>query len=151
MADSIGTYFGTLQAVLGACLLASWNAVHPQPDHALLAVSSAIDMIDRTDDVNRRLRAQDLPEIACAIGINTGDALVRPSGTHRGEREVIGDTVNVAHLLAGLAPPGGILIAEGTKVSLGGEILVEPTEIRELPGKEKPVRVYRVLGRLTSL
>jgi adenylate cyclase len=151
VADSIGTYFGTVHAVLGGCMLASWNAAHPQPDHALLAVSAAIDMVERTDDINRRLRAEDLSEISCAIGVNTGDALVRPSRQHRGERDVIGDSVNVAHLLAGMAPAGGILIAEGTRVSLGGEILVEPTEIRHLPGKEKLVRVYRVLGRLTPL
>jgi adenylate cyclase len=151
MADSVDSFFGTVHVVMGDCVLASWNAARAQPDHALLAVSAAIDMVERTEDINRRLLAEDLTEIACAIGVNTGVALVRALGSRRGDHEIVGDTVNVARLLAEAAPPGGILIAEGTKVSLGGEILLEPTEIRNLPGKTKPVRVFRVLGRMTPL
>jgi adenylate cyclase len=151
VADSVGTYFGAVHAILADCVLASWNATYAQPDHALLAVSAAIDIVERTDDINLRLQAESLPAIAAAVGINTGDAHVRPASAQRGGHDVIGDTVNVAHLLAAAAPPGGILIGEGTKVSLGEEILLEATEITMLPGKEKPVRVFRVLGRLTAL
>jgi adenylate cyclase len=140
-----------VHAVLADCVLASWNATYAQPDHALLAVSAAIDIVERTDDINLRLQAEGLPPIACALGANTGDVHVRPAGAHRGGHDIVGDTVNVAHLLAAAAPPGGILIGEGTKVSLGQEILLEPTEITVLPGKEKRVRVFRVLGRMTAL
>lgn len=147
VADSIGTFVGAPQGVLGEIVTASWNAVAMQADHAALAVSAALDMIERMDDVNRRLRLEELPGIGYGVGVNTGDALVMRGGRARREAEAVGDAMNIARLLAEAADAGEILVGEGTRVSLGDDIRVEPLGLRLLPGKQKQVRVFRVTGR----
>jgi adenylate cyclase len=143
--DSVGTYLGTIHGHLGSLVLASWNAVTMHPEHATLAVNAALAIARRMDDVNQRLRLQELPEIASASGINTGDAVVRRlDRIGRGE-EPIGDAVNIARLLSECAGAGKILIGEGTRVSLDDGIRVEPSEITVLPGKQHPLRIFQVI------
>lgn len=143
VADSVGTYLGTVHGHLGSTVLASWNATFLQPDHAALAVSAALDIAARVDDVNRRLEG--LPAISSAAGINTGDAVVRRLDGVSREEEPVGDAVNVALILARCAAAGETLIGEGTRVSLGSEIRVEPLDDLKLRGKQRPLRIFRVL------
>jgi adenylate cyclase len=143
--DSAGTFLGTVQGSMADVVVATWNAVTSQPEHALLAVNAALDMVDRVDDVNLRL-GPGLPPINYAVGINTGDVLVRRTGVLRSEYEVIGDTVNVALLLSAMALQCGILVAEGTRASIGSTISFRGGEQVMLPGKEKPVRVFEVVS-----
>jgi class 3 adenylate cyclase len=74
------------------------------------------------------------------IGINLGDVVVE-------EGNLLGDGVNIAARLEGLAEPGGILISAKvqrhveTKLALGYEDLGEKS-VKNIP---TPVRVYRAL------
>ncbi|MCZ6476443.1 MAG: tetratricopeptide repeat protein [Gammaproteobacteria bacterium] len=88
-------------------------------------------------------RNANLPEdrrLRFRIGVNLGDVMVE------GEN-LLGDGVNVAARLEGLADPGGVYISGTTydqlkgKVEVGYEYLGE----RQVKNIEKPVRVYRVL------
>lgn len=151
VADAVGTFLGSVHRAMGDVVMATWNAEYPQPDHAVLAVNAAIDMMERIDDVNWRLRTAALPEISYRIGVNTGDALVKQTGLLGGNGDVVGDSVNVAFLLAAIADGRCILIGEGTRVSTGDQILAGKTDIDRLPGKNQPVRAFRVLGRMTTL
>lgn len=151
VADSVGRFLGTVQSTMSDTIMATWNAVYPQADHAVLAVNSALDMVERIDDINLRLEAGGLPGISYGVGVNTGDVLVRRAGRLHRDNDVIGDTVNVAYLLSLMAPRSGILIGEGTYVSTGGQILVEECPPARLPGKSRPVRTFRVLGRPAAL
>jgi adenylate cyclase len=144
--DTVSTFAGTVQGSLGDTVVATWNAVHPHPDHALLAVNAAIEMVERTGDVNARL-PEHLPEIRYAVGVNTGDALVQRTGARRGDHQVIGDSVNIAHLLSFMSSDGCILMGEGTRISTEGDILAEDAGILTLPGRTKPVRAFAVQGR----
>jgi adenylate cyclase len=144
--DSVGTYAGTVQGTLGDILVATWNAAYPQPDHALLAANAAIDMVERMDDLNRRL-GPDLPEIRYAIGVNTGDALILRTGARRSDHEVVGDSINIAQLLCAQASDGCILIGEGTQISTDGDIITEDAGLIQLPGRKEPVHAYSIKGR----
>ncbi len=58
----------------------------------------------------------------------------------------IGDTINVAARLEGLAAPGEILISESTARLVTGYVRVEAVGPLEVKGKGEPVPAYRVLG-----
>ena len=60
---------------------------------------------------------------------------------------VIGDTVNVAARLEGLAGPGEVMITEDTYARLGGGFKVESCRAVKVKGKRRPLRIYRVAGR----
>jgi TolB-like protein/Tfp pilus assembly protein PilF len=73
------------------------------------------------------------------IGINLGDILIE------GE-DILGDGVNVAARLEGIAEPGGICISSSAYDQVRGKVEVEFADLGEqtLKNIERPVRVYAV-------
>ncbi len=97
----------------------------------------------RRRDPERRRRARgDLPEdrrIAFRIGINVGDIIVE-------DGDILGDGVNVAARLEGLAEPGGICIARNVynQVKAKLDLAFEPMGEHRVKNIADPVSVYRV-------
>src|SRR5580765_5883818 len=73
------------------------------------------------------------------IGINLGDILVE------GE-DILGDGVNVAARLEGIADPGGICISSSAYDQVRGKVPVEFTDLGEqtLKNIARPIRAYAV-------
>src|SRR5580765_3355455 len=76
------------------------------------------------------------------IGINLGDILIE------GE-DILGDGVNVAARLEGIAEPGGICISSSAYDQVRGKVEVEFTDLGEqrLKNIDRPVRVYTATSR----
>src|SRR6516162_5121834 len=72
------------------------------------------------------------------IGVHLGDVLIE------GE-DILGDGVNLAARLEGIAEPGGICISEDAFRQVRGKVEVEFLDAGELVLKNivRPVRVYR--------
>ena len=82
---------------------------HPdlQPDHALRAVRTAIDMQARVEELNESWLREDQPPIQIRIGINTGHVIVGNMGSaQRLSYTVVGAPVNLAQRLEANAPLG---------------------------------------------
>jgi class 3 adenylate cyclase/tetratricopeptide (TPR) repeat protein len=141
----ITAFGGRVDKVLGDGILALFGAPVAHEDDADRAIRAAIQMheslarfvADQPDlDVLLQLR----------IGVNTGEVVVgNVSGT--AEYTAMGDVVNVASRLQTLAPPGGILIGDSTAALASEEILREPVDSIDVRGRERPERVWRVIGR----
>jgi class 3 adenylate cyclase len=58
---------------------------------------------------------------------------------------VIGDTVNVASRMEGVAGPGEIIITQETRNFLGDHFLLEKRRPVAVKGKSKPIPIYSVL------
>ncbi len=88
------------------------------------------------------------------VGANTGPALVGNIGseTLRGFN-AMGDAVNVASRLQGLAEPGQVVIGEATLVAIGADATVRPLGDLVVKGRHQPVRAYVVtaLAETTGL
>src|SRR5246500_2822744 len=74
---------------------------------------------------------------AYAVGINLGDILIE------GE-DILGDGVNVAARLEGIAEPGGICISSSAYDQVRGKVAVEFTDLGEqkLKNIDRTVRAY---------
>jgi adenylate cyclase len=76
----------------------------------------------RIRQVNEQLTAKKLPQVTLGIGINTGEATVGCIGAEqRSEYTAIGDTVNIASRIEGVAHPGQVLVTGETAAELGDE------------------------------
>jgi adenylate cyclase len=75
------------------------------------------------------------------IGIHIGDIIIEKDG------DILGDGVNVAARLEGLAPPGGICVSARVQEDVEGRLDVGFADEGEqqLKNITRPVRVYRVL------
>ncbi len=133
---------GTVNKFIGDAVMVIFNAPLPQPDHALRAIQAGWE----TQEALSAFRTKQGVGISCGIGINTGQAMVGTVGTgKRMEYTCIGDTVNVAARLEGLAK-GEV------KVVIGPETYAQVTEnveVRPLPGtvlkgKSESITVYEV-------
>ncbi|HVO29266.1 MAG TPA: adenylate/guanylate cyclase domain-containing protein, partial [bacterium] len=135
----------------GDGVMAFWNAPTEQADHAVRAVRAALRIQARIPALLARWRSekrsfsQTVGELATGIGINTGEAVVGNIGSaRRVEYTAIGDTVNLAARLQGLARGGEVLVTEPTLTRLGGLAGTDPLPPAALKGKTAPVPIFRV-------
>ncbi len=143
---------GVLDKYIGDAVMAFWNAPFDQPEHAKLAVATALDMRDALKEMNRAKTFGDI-ELAIGIGVNTGDMVVgNIGGEARFDYTVIGDNVNLGSRLEGLTKEYHVqtLVTESTKNDLGGEILTRKLDKVAVKGKKEPVVIYEVMERMNA-
>ncbi len=147
MADVVFAHEGNLDKFIGDCVMATWGPPSQHPDDAGRALRAALDMQARIAEMNRRRQEEGQPVIQVGIGVNTGPAVVGYMGSaERHEFTAIGDSVNTASRLCGLAKGGEILTSENTLKRAGPGFRVEPVSLLQVKGKEKGVSTFRVVG-----
>jgi adenylate cyclase len=87
----------------------------------------------------RNMGLPDQRRMEWRIGVHLGDVLVEGD-------DILGDGVNIAARLEGIAEPGGICISEDAFRQVRGKVAVEFTDIGEqsLKNIARPLRVYRI-------
>jgi class 3 adenylate cyclase len=148
VSDRILERGGTIDKFIGDSVMAYFGAPVQQSDHALRAVSAAIDILDRVEERNRPARESSDPStvpVEVGIGIHTGVVVVGNIGSDRRmDFTAVGDAVNVAHRLEKLARPGEILVSEAVQRIVRAEQRLRFEGERQLSGREEPVHVYSV-------
>jgi adenylate cyclase len=143
MSGLILKWDGLIDKYVGDEIMAMWNAPLPQPNHALLAIRCAYDLVDSAPEMQARLAARGLPPISYGIGINTGPAVVGNMGSQdRLQYTALGDTVNTGARFCSAAPGFDVLIGLPTYEACRDYIAVD-----ELPGlqlKGKSAQTFRV-------
>jgi adenylate cyclase len=113
-------------------------------DGFLVEFNSAADAVccglDLQDSIAERDRGADRDhQIRLRIGINTGDVI-------SDDRDIYGNSVNIAARLEGLAEPGEIYVTRGVRDQLQGhpDLSFQDRGDRRVKNIERPIRVYRV-------
>ena len=110
-------------------------------------------MCRRFEELNEHWRAADKPTAGLRIGIHSGPLVSCNLGSaERLEYAIVGDAVNVAARLQGLALPSGeqrercgILLSEATRELLGTREGLEAAGSMPVKGRREPVTVYRMM------
>ncbi len=146
MSDIIFTWDGTIDKYVGDEIMAIWNAPRDQPDHALLAVRCAYDMINSAPKLQQELVARGLPPIRYGIGVNSGPAVVGNMGSRtRLQYTALGDTVNTAARFCANAPAYHLLIGQPTYDMCKDYVAVDLVPGVQLKGKSaETFRIYQV-------
>lgn len=147
MANVVFRHEGNLDKFIGDCVMAVWGPPLSHPDDPARALQAALEMQDAVDDLNEQRKAKGRQPIQVGIGVNTGQAVVGYMGSlERHEFTAIGDTVNTASRLCGLARGGEVLATETTVNKAGQGFLAESLPVAQVKGKEKGVQTFRVTG-----
>ncbi|HEY2597198.1 MAG TPA: adenylate/guanylate cyclase domain-containing protein [Candidatus Dormibacteraeota bacterium] len=135
---------GTIDKYVGDEVVALWNAPVHQPNHALLALRCAYDLIAQAPALQSKLVEHGLPPVRWGIGINSGPAVVGNMGSKdRLQYTALGDTVNTAARFCSAAPAFEILVGWPTFEACSEYIAVD-----EMPGiqlKGKSAEKFRVM------
>lgn len=135
---------GTLNSFIGDGVFAIFGAPISKGEDAQHAVDATLQIIREFDsfmekypaDQRRRLRA----------GLNTGTVIAGTVGSERlMDYTVLGDVVNVASRIEGLAGQGEVLVSEATARELKGLVKLEKVGDRSLKGRRQAVGINRVL------
>ena len=121
----------------GRLILTMGDGLLIEFDTAINSVRCALEiqgeLADRKSavDFERRIRLR--------IGINTGDVITD-------ERDIYGNSVNIAARLEGLAEPGETYVTRGVRDQLEGYpgLSFEDRGARKVKNIQRPIRVYRV-------
>ncbi len=148
MSSAVVEEKGTIDKFMGDCVMAFWGAPRAQEDHAERAVRAAIEMLDHIDTAVRdRPEASLLKVKGCGVGVSTGEAVVGNIGSAiRLDYTAVGDTVNVASRLCGVAGPGQVVVTEECAAAIRGKGF----DLHQLPplsvkGKKEMLKVFQVL------
>jgi len=136
---------GTIDKYMGDCIMSFWNAPLDCKDHADLAVKSALEVLDKTKELNEELKPLSLPPIHVGIGISTGECIVGNMGSEiRFDYSVIGDAVNLGARLEGQTrnyDGVDVLLSEETYRQCPSRAFTEVDRIL-VKGKSEKVRIY---------
>ncbi len=134
---------GVVDKFLGDGILAVFGAPSRQPDHALRAAAAALTLRRELTNLNRERASQSLPPIRVGMSLATGLVVAGNIGSaEQVSYTVIGDAVNVASRLVGLAGPGEILLTAATAGEIGERLKMEGGDAVPVRGREESVKVY---------
>ena len=147
MVDVLFRHGGTLDKYVGDEIIGLFGAPVELPDASLRSIRCALDMMRALEEFNRLRADRGLERIRIGIGINSGPVIAGAIGSSRTlQYTVIGDAVNIASRLCGLARPGEILISDTTREQVSESVLVEPRKPVTVKGKRDALQVYAVTG-----
>jgi adenylate cyclase len=149
MTNVIFEYGGYLDKYMGDGIMAFWNGLLKQPDHAEKACRCALKSMQRLKELNVALEQRGLVPLKARIGVNTGTMLAGFMGSdQKNQYTIMGDNVNLASRLEGANKAFGtsIMISEFTCDSVNELFEVRFLDIIRVPGKARPVKTYELLG-----
>ena len=135
---------GTIDKYMGDCVMAFWGAPVETPEHANLAVKSAMEMAIAVRGINVDHKSRGLPEIGIGIGLNTGTMCVGDMGSNiRRAYTVIGDAVNLGSRLEGLSKVYGVdIVASQTTREQATNFVWQELDCVRVKGKDQAVAIF---------
>jgi class 3 adenylate cyclase len=154
LGTTLASHGGEINKFIGDAILAYFkrSGTNPRAD-AEKVVKAALEMqekfaaaVRRNNDLNIRM-----VKIGLGIGIASGKAIMANLGSeNRMEFSVIGDTVNTASLLCGLAYEGEVLINEDLALLVTDKYHMESRMPVQLKDKKESTTPYCVFGSMEN-
>ncbi|MBW7874880.1 MAG: HEAT repeat domain-containing protein [Candidatus Cloacimonetes bacterium] len=145
MTDLVFDFGGTLDKYIGDGLMALFGTPVELENHSELAVECALAMQKKMNELRKSWKEVGFEELTASVGIFSGQAAVGAVGCEKYmDYTAIGDTVNTASRLTGMARPNSILIGEATFFRMSEVLTVSGTPILQLKGKGKSVQAYEI-------
>jgi adenylate cyclase len=136
---------GTLDKYIGDAQMAFWNAPLDEPNHAKMALKTALQMMESLDEFNAEVVKEGVPPFGMGLGINTGTVVVGNMGSsQRFDYTCLGDSVNLASRLEGQSKSYGVRIILGPQTAglVRDEFDVVELDCIAVKGKKIGVRIF---------
>ena len=150
---------GYVNKFLGDGVMFFYNAPFENPNHAIDAVQTIINMRKVLADFNVSLQARSLPPVGMRAGMTSGQMIVGDAGSRAEEEKhnandytVLGDRVNLAARLEAANKFFGsnLLMIERTRELIGDRFLLRPIGKIVVAGKSEDVMTYEAICNLSE-
>ena len=129
---------GHIAQYLGDGLLVYFGYPKGLEDAAMSGVRTGLGILEAIDSANQQWKAEGRVEVKVRIGIHTGLVVVD-------DHLALGESVNVAARLEGLAPHNGLVISPKTLNLVQGWFEVKSMGKQILKGISQPMEIFQVL------
>jgi class 3 adenylate cyclase/tetratricopeptide (TPR) repeat protein len=148
MMDAAHRYDGYVVQSSGDGVFALFGAPSAHEDHPQRALLAALRMQQEIKKLAGSLRAEGRAPIQIRIGLNTGEVVVRPIATGKGQLEYtpIGHTANLASRMQALAEPGSVVVSEATFRLCDGYFTFRALGPARIKGISEAVNVFEMTG-----
>jgi len=139
---------GMVNKFIGDALLAVFGAPVDHPDHSMIAVKCAMDMLKRVKELQQKWLNESNTLVEIGISISTGNVFLGNIGSEdRLEYTVIGDTVNIASRVEALNKIFNtkLLISQTTYEQVKNHVDVIKISSVIIRGKSEPIDIYEVI------
>lgn len=143
LARDITAYGGVVDKILGDAIVALFGAPIAHEDDAERAVRAGLMMQSSLKQMSQVAGTK----IRMRIGINTGEVLVGTSSAG-GDYTAMGDVMNSASRLEGLAGPGEVLVGQDTYLATSESIAYNKVGVLEARGREAGIQTWMALRTL---
>jgi len=145
---------GLVDKYMGDAIMAFWGAPLEQPNHAEMACSSSLEMIEKLKELKEKWKKEGIPSFDIGIGMNSGNAIVGNMGSSsRFDYTAMGDNVNLASRMEGLNKIYGtnIIITEKTHNVIKDKFETRRLDAVRVKGKKKPIFVFELVSTKDNL
>ena len=147
MTDVIQKHGGTIIEFIGDGIMTLFGAPVESDISAEQAVSAAVEMQMRMEDINIWNRTNGFPQLEMGIGIHTGDMIVGNIGSEkRTKYGVCGSNVNLCGRIESYTTGGQIIISPTTREQVKAVLAVEEEFTVKPKGVEEPILLSRITG-----
>ncbi len=147
VANAVAKNGGTLDKFIGDAAMAVFNSPIDIEDYVFRAICTAWDIRDSANGLDQKYKEKYGKSVTFGIGVHCGEAVIGNIGcASRMDYTAIGDTVNTASRLEGIAASGQILISSEVRERIKDRIKTVFTGEISLKGKKEKVSVYEVKG-----
>ena len=150
MVHEIRAEGGVIDKYMGDSIMAVFGVPTALPDAASRAIRAATGMQRGLERHNAARQAQGLPPLQQTIGVHYGEVVVGNIGSHdRMQYTVLGDAVNVASRLQGLAGDVGAgILASAAVVEVAGRMAgvrtPQPKGVLAIRGRPEGIAAYAI-------
>jgi class 3 adenylate cyclase/GTP-sensing pleiotropic transcriptional regulator CodY len=147
MTEVIDRHEGTVDKFVGDEVVALFGAPMPMEDHAQRALRTALEMQQAHQELMAGWVKAGHEAVPIGIGINTGEMIVGNIGCQRQmDYTAIGDNMNLASRICGVARGGQVLISHATYQMIRHDVVVNELAPVRVKGKAQPVQLYEVVA-----
>jgi class 3 adenylate cyclase/predicted ATPase len=141
VAETVHRFEGFVARYMGDGVLVYFGYPRAHEDDAERAIRAGLELITAVSALKSRVSLQ------TRVGIATGLVVVGDltGGGEAQERNIVGETPNLAARLQGVAEANMVVICDGTRRLLGNLFEVEDLGTRDLKGIARPVRAWAAL------
>ena len=142
----VAKYGGFVEKYIGDAVMALFGVSSAHEDDPVRAIKASREIHDVVSSLSSQFENRIGKVLCMHTGICTGLVVTGEVNLEKGTHGVLGDTINTAARLSGLAKSGEIVISPDTHSQAEGYFNFEALEPTIVKGKGEPIKPYRVIS-----
>ncbi len=142
----VAKYGGFIEKFIGDAVMALFGVPTAHEDDPVRAIKASREIHDIVYSLSFQYEKRIGKALCMHTGICTGLVVTGEVNLEKGTHGVLGDTINTAARLSGLANPGEVIISPDTHHRAEGYFNFEALQPTTIKGKAEPIRPYKVLS-----